>query len=180
MPSYSAGYSRLRSVFCTRAAPLRRRNWQLVRRRGQAGRNLLRVLDGQYDFVVFAVGHVEDNPGVVAMADGESDARGVMKASYPDAGKLCACPLQAVDLGYAVRYGPHAADRAAGECLNSVRRLEPLPARYIDRYSVIGNQQVRHEMTFWLAPVTGCQWWRERDSFVPDFCCYDAMPLSLS
>jgi hypothetical protein len=42
----------------------------LARRRGQAGRNLLRVLDGQYYFVVLAVGQVDDDPGVVAVADG--------------------------------------------------------------------------------------------------------------
>src|SRR5271170_3862481 len=100
----------------------------LARRRGQAGRGFVWVLDGQYYCVVLAVGQVDDDPRVVAVADGEGDALGVMKAPYPDAGKLCACPFQAVDLGDAVRYGAHCGDRAAGECLICVRRLELLPA----------------------------------------------------
>jgi hypothetical protein len=36
----------------------------LARRRGQAGRDFLRVLDGQYDCVVLAVGQVDDDPGL--------------------------------------------------------------------------------------------------------------------
>ena len=96
----------------------------LARRRGQAGHYIFGVLDGQYDAVVPGVGQVDDNPGVVAVAYGEGDVLVLMKASHPDAGKLRACPLQAVDFGNAVRYGPHAADRAARECLISVRRLE--------------------------------------------------------
>ena len=80
-----------------------------------------------------------------------------MEASHPDAWKLRTRPFQAVNFGNAVRYGAHAADRAPGECLISVGRLEPLPTRHIDRDRVIGNQQVRHETAFSRAPATGCQ-----------------------
>ncbi len=85
-------------------------------------------LDGQHDAVVPGVGQVDDNPGLVAVAYGEGDSLAGMKAPHPDTGKLRACPLQAVDFGNAIRYGPHPADRAAGECLISVRRLESFPA----------------------------------------------------
>lgn len=71
----------------------------LARRRGQARHHIFRVLDGQYDAVVPGVGQVDDNPGVVAVAYGEGDALVLMKASHPDAGKLRACPLQAMDFG---------------------------------------------------------------------------------
>ena len=62
------------------------------------------------------------------MADGKGDVVGVMEAPHPDTGKLRARSLQAVNLGNTVRHGPRASDRAAGECLISVRRLEPFPA----------------------------------------------------
>jgi len=96
-------------------------------------------------------------PGLVAVADGERDALVLMEAPHTDAWKLRARPLQAVNLGNAVRYSAHAADRAPGEGLNSVGRLEPLPARHIDRDRFIGNQQVRHETAFSRAPATGGQ-----------------------
>jgi hypothetical protein len=127
-------------------------------RLGQTGRNILRIFDGHYYSVVFAVGQVDDYPGVVAVADGERDALVLMEAPHPDAWKLRASPLQAVNLGNAVRHCAHAADRAPGECLNSVGRLKPLPARHIDRDRFIGNQQVRHETVFWraLPPAARC------------------------
>ena len=93
----------------------------------------------------------------MAVADGKGDAVGVMEAPHPDTGKLRARSLQAVNLGNTVRHGPRASDRAAGECLISVRRLEPFPARHIDGDRVIGNQQARHETTFWRAPAVGGQ-----------------------
>jgi hypothetical protein len=37
-------------------------------------------------------------PGVVTVADGESDVLGVMETPHLDARKLGACPLQAVNL----------------------------------------------------------------------------------
>ena len=61
------------------------------------------------------------------MADGKCDVVGVMEAPHPDTGKLRARSLQAVNLGNTVRHGPRASNRAAGECLISVRRLEPFP-----------------------------------------------------
>jgi hypothetical protein len=78
------------------------------------GRNVLWVLDGQYYCVVLAVSQIDGNPGLVTVADGEGDAVGVMEAPHPDARKFRARPLQAVNLGNAVRYCPHASDRAAG------------------------------------------------------------------
>lgn len=136
------------------------RGWHacaLARRLGQAGRNLLRVIDGQYYLVVFAVGQVDDNSGVVAVANGERDALVLMEAPNPDARELRACPLQATHFGNAVRYGPHATDRASGECLISVRRLESLATRHVDRNHVAGNQQVRHEMAFWRIPAVAAR-----------------------
>ena len=124
---------------------------------GQAGRDLLGVLDGRYYCVVLAVGQVDGDPGFVAVAGGERDALVLMEASHPGAGKLRACLLQAVNFGDAVRYGAHAAGRTPGEWLISVGRLGPLPARHFDRDRVIGNQQVRHETAFSRAPATGCQ-----------------------
>ena len=109
------------------------------------------VLDRQDYSVVLAVSQVDDYPGAAAVADGEGDAPVVMPAPNPGARKLSAHPLHAVNFGDAVRYGPHATDRAPGECLISVPRLELLPARHIDRDRVIGDQQVRHETTFWRA-----------------------------
>ena len=91
------------------------------------------------------------------MAGGERDALVLMEAPHPDARKLGARPLQAVNLGNAVRYGANARDCAPGEYLNSVGCLEPLPARHIARHSVIGNQNVRHKTAFWCTPVIGCQ-----------------------
>jgi hypothetical protein len=101
------------------------------------------------------------------VADGEGDAPVVMEAPHPDARKLRACPLHAVDFGAcplhavdfgdAVRYGPHATDRVPGECLISVRRLELLSAGHVDCDRVLGDQQVRHETTFWRALAAGCQ-----------------------
>ena len=93
----------------------------------------------------------------MAVADGKGDAVGVMEAPHPDTGKLRARSLQAVNLGNTVRHGPRASNRAAGECLISVRRLEPFPATHIDGDRVIGDQQVRHETTFWRAPAAGGQ-----------------------
>jgi hypothetical protein len=71
--------------------------------RGQASRDLLGVLDGQYYSVVLAVGQVDDDPGFVAVAEGERDALVLMEAPHPDARKLRARPFQAVNFGNAVR-----------------------------------------------------------------------------
>jgi hypothetical protein len=49
-----------------------------------------------------------------AVADGEGDAPVVMPAPHPGVRKLHAYSLHAVNFGDAVRYGPHAADRAPG------------------------------------------------------------------
>src|SRR5580704_17986846 len=95
----------------------------LARRRGQAGHDLLRVLDRQDYSVVLAVSQVDDYSEGAAVADGEGDAPVVMPAPHPGVRKLHAYPLYAVNFGDAVRYGPHATDRAPGETsINASRR----------------------------------------------------------
>jgi hypothetical protein len=91
------------------------------------------------------------------VADGAGDAPVVMPAPHPGVRKLHARPLRAVNFGDAVRYGPHAADRVPGECLISVPRLELFAARHLDCDRVIGDQQVRHDTTFWRALAAGCR-----------------------
>ena len=58
------------------------------------------------------VGQVDDDPGFVAVADGERDALVLMEAPHPDAWKLRARPLQAVNFGNAVRYSAYARARS--------------------------------------------------------------------
>jgi hypothetical protein len=128
----------------------------LARWRGQAGGNVFRVLDGQYYFVVLAVSQVDDYPGAAAVADGEGDAPVVMPAPHPGVRKRHAYPLHAVNFGDAVRYGPHAVDRAPWECLISVPRLKlsPRDISIVTASSVISRCAMKRHSG---ALAAGCQ-----------------------